>query len=329
MLLRCTRSALTALALSIATLFTSLAFADAPKTFAQAKVLLKKDIYFDQNHNGALGTFYCGCDWQWVGKTGGRVQPEGCGYKIRAIPSRGVRTEIEHVVPASWLGQQRQCWQNGGRTNCNKVDPVFSAMEANLHNITVAIGELNADRSNFRFGALPSTPLQHGQCQSKVDFKSRTFEPRDAAKGMAARIMFYMHDRYNLSMSEQQQRLLMAWNKQFPVSTWERERDRRIAKIMGHSNGFVTGSSTWQLGHRNSGAGVVGQPAAQPANTTLPKTVKAGANTVHGNRNSKEQIYHVPGCPNYSTMKANNIIHFANEADAQAAGYRKAKNCPK
>lgn len=98
-------------------------------------------------------------------------------------------------------------------------------------------------------------------------------------------------------MSAQQQRLLMAWNKQFPVSAWERERDRRIAKIMGHSNGFVTGSSTWQLGHPNSGAGVVGQPAAQPVNRTPPKTVKASANTVRGNRNSKEQIYHVPWLP--------------------------------
>jgi endonuclease I len=44
-------------------------------------------------------------------------------------------------------------------------------------------------------------------------------EPRDAVKGMVARVQFYMHDRYDLTMSTQQQRLLMAWNKQFAFRT--------------------------------------------------------------------------------------------------------------
>lgn len=327
MSLRFTRSLLTACVLSVVTLLTSSAFAEGPRTFAQAKVALKKHIYFDQNQDGALGTFYCGCDWIWVGKTGGRIQPERCGYEIRAIPTRGIRTEIEHVVPASWLGQQRQCWQNGGRSNCNKTDPVFSAMEANLHNITVAVGELNADRSNYRFGALPSTPLQHGQCQSKVDFKARVFEPRDEAKGMAARIMMYMHDRYNLSMSEQQQRLFMAWDKQFPVTAWERERDRRIAKIMGHSNGFVTGTSSWSLGHRNSAAGVVSAVPATSKKAPAQHNSKASVQPIRGNTNSK--IYHLDNCPGYNASKPSNIKTFSSEAEAIKAGYRKAKNCPK
>ncbi len=256
LLRRLPRPLLTLITFALALLFAYSSFYTPPETYSQAKVILKEQIYFDQNKNGALGTIYCGCDWQWVGTSGGRVEPKGCGYTIRAITSRGTRTEMEHVVPASWFGQQRQCWQNGGRKNCNKTDPVFNVMEANLHNITISVGELNADRSNYRFAELPNARKQHGQCKSKVDFRKRAFEPRDEAKGMVARINFYMHDRYNLKMSQQQQRLFIAWNKQFPVTAWELKRDQRIAKVMGHSNPFVTGERNWTLGHKNSQEGL-------------------------------------------------------------------------
>lgn len=49
------------------------AFGSAPETFSQAKIILKEQIYFDQNQNGSMGTIYCGCDWQWVGRSGGKL----------------------------------------------------------------------------------------------------------------------------------------------------------------------------------------------------------------------------------------------------------------
>ncbi len=66
---------------------------------------------------------------------------------------------------------------------------------------------------------------QYGACQTKIDFSSRTAEPRDGVKGLVARTTFYMFDRYRLNMSRQQQQLLMAWNKQYPVTDWELERN--------------------------------------------------------------------------------------------------------
>lgn len=47
---------------------------------------------------------------------------------------------------------------------------------------------------------------------------------------------------------------------------------------------------------------------------------------VIGNR--KSHIYHRPECPNYSQVAPHNRITFASEAHAEAAGYRKAGNCP-
>ncbi len=47
---------------------------------------------------------------------------------------------------------------------------------------------------------------------------------------------------------------------------------------------------------------------------------------VHGNRNSK--VYRVPGCRGYTGMNPASVVPFATEAEAQQAGYRKAKDCP-
>ncbi|MFN3900470.1 endonuclease I family protein [Rheinheimera oceanensis] len=139
---------------------------------------------------------------------------------------------------------------------------------------------VNADRSNFNFTMLSNAKPQHGQCPVKIDFSARAAEPRDAIKGQIARIYFYMHDRYDLNMSRQQQQLLMAWDKQFPVTEWERERDRRIAKRMGHSNPFVTGERTWSLGHKNRAEGVVTQLLSrQTQQTHAPIEIKTSFKT--------------------------------------------------
>ena len=64
-------------------------------------------------------------------------------------------------------------------------------------------------------------------------------------------------------------------------------------------------------------------PPAAPA-AVSPAT--GGGGTVRGNKRSK--VYHLSGCPGFNTMNAENIITFPSEAEAQQAGYRKAKNCP-
>jgi deoxyribonuclease-1 len=56
-------------------------------------------------------------------------------------------------------------------------------MEADLHNLTPTVGEVNGDRSNYNFGVLPSTAFQHGACSIKIDFSQRTAEPPDEIKG--------------------------------------------------------------------------------------------------------------------------------------------------
>jgi len=298
----------------------------APQSFEKAKIELRQKVYHDRNDDGDL---YCGCDWQWMGRSGGRVDLASCGYEVRADRNRAQRIEWEHVVPAWVMGHQRQCWQKGGRENCKSTDPVFRVMEADMHNLSPSVGEVNADRSNYQFGMLTSTPKQYGgTCPTKTDFKQRVTEPRNEVKGQIARVYFYMHDRYNLSMSRQQQQLLMAWHKMYPVSDWERERDRRIARSMGHHNPFVTGERSWSLGYKPVGDGLAAraQPVARSPVAAAPQQAEEDTAPVIGNRNSK--VYHLPiGCPSYSQVSEKNRVSFDSEAEAEAAGYRRAGNC--
>jgi hypothetical protein len=52
----------------------------------------------------------------------------------------------------------------------------------------------------------------------------------------------------------------------------------------------------------------------------------ASSGNVRGNTRSK--VYHFPDCPGFNAMSPANIVTFASEAEAQQAGYRKARNCP-
>lgn len=73
-----------------------LAFASAPVTFEQAKVELRQKVYYDRN-TSETGDLYCGCNWKWVGRSGGRIDFASCGYEVRAQENRAQRIEWEHI----------------------------------------------------------------------------------------------------------------------------------------------------------------------------------------------------------------------------------------
>ncbi len=203
-------------------------------SFAQAK-RLSSELY-QRNHNQS---FYCGCEIKWQNKKG-IPQLEACGYQVRKQLKRASRIEWEHVVPAWQFGHQLQCWQDGGRKNCTRNDKQFKLMEADLHNLTPAIGEVNGDRSNFNFSQWNGQRGEsYGQCEMQVDFKQRAAMPPARARGAIARTYLYMNQKYAFNLSKSQQQLMHAWHKTYPVSAWECQRDEKIARIQGNHNPFV------------------------------------------------------------------------------------------
>lgn len=204
-----------------------------PLSFRQAKKQLKQ-LYQGEHQS----SFYCGCDFRYQGK---KLLPDlnGCGYQVRKQQKRANRIEWEHIVPAWAFGHQRQCWQQGGRKACKK-DPQFRRMEGDMHNLVPAIGEVNGDRSNYRFSDWNGLATQYGQCNMLVDFKAKKVQPPGNSRGAIARAYLYMARQYTLQLSGAEQRLYQAWHKQHPPGRWECRRNRLIEQIQGNRNPFIS-----------------------------------------------------------------------------------------
>lgn len=201
---------------------------NAEQSFSQSKKILK-EIYKDHQT-----TFYCGCDYSYANK-GNMIDRSSCGYQPRiAVTKKGKdnararRIEWEHVMPAENFGRYLPCWREGGRKNCSKVSPEFRAMEADMMNLVPAIGELNGDRSNLRYGAFDPKVGQYGECRFQVDFEADRAYVRPEIRGDIARIYFYMSDKYNINLSKQERQMMEAWNKQDPIDPWEIEKKKRV-----------------------------------------------------------------------------------------------------
>jgi deoxyribonuclease-1 len=214
-----------------------------PRSFEQAK-RLARGVYRDHRV-----TLYCECSYD----PHQRVDGEACGYVPRHPGARSRRVEWEHLVAAHEFGAQRACWRDavcrdrhgrrfGGRRCCRQRDPEFRRMEADLMNLSPEIGELNADRSNFRFGDVDGEAREYGACDFEIDRVRDTAEPAPAVRGDIARAYLYMHATYGpaaLPLAPDELARFQAWHRADPPSAWERVRNARIAAIQGVSNPWL------------------------------------------------------------------------------------------
>lgn len=199
-----------------------------------------------------LSSFYCGCNITRRGKSGGEVDFESCGYRSRGNLTRAQRLEWEHVVPAAFIGQGRSCWQTGaaqcvdssgkpfkGRSCCMIADPSFAMAANDPVNLVPAVGEVNADRSNYAFGMIEGESRNYGMCDMEVDSTQRLSEPPADRRGDIARVYAYMSKAYGLPLSREQAELYTQWIAQDPVSAQEVRINRSIRATGHRANPFV------------------------------------------------------------------------------------------
>lgn len=217
-------------------------------SFATAKKIARDTIYVDKPI-----TLYCACDYQpSSSRSGGRIDTFQCGYLPRKNEKRGRRLEWEHIMPASFFGQERRCWAEGhsdcvtskgkafkGRKCCARVDETFEHMEADLHNLVPSVGELNGDRSNRPYDMVEMEQRLYGRCDFEVDFPGKRVEPEKDVRGDVARVWLYMSDAYGLDLTAKMQTQFQDWSQADPVDDWERTRDERIEAEQGNRNRFV------------------------------------------------------------------------------------------
>ncbi len=212
-------------------------------SFSEAKKLLHTEVFFDQRT-----TFYCGCSYDEKKK----IDPASCGFEPRKDKKRASRLEWEHVVPAENFGRSFPEWREGhpdcvehsgkpfkGRECARKVNLLFRYMEADLYNLQPEIGEVNGDRSNYRYGEIPGEKREYGACDFEIE--DSIAEPREAIRGIIARTFLYMDESYSSQglLSDKNRKLYEAWNAQYPPDNKECERAKRIEQIQGNKNRFI------------------------------------------------------------------------------------------
>lgn len=230
--------------------------ADIAGSFSTAKKWAHEDIYHDRRI-----TFYCGCSYNKEKE----VNQASCGYSPRSPltnsgneNTRDNRIEWEHVLPASVMGSHLACWGDergqfqechtssgdlySGRDCCQKVNRTYEKAHNDLINLTPAIGEVNGDRSNHRYGIIAGEPRKYGACD--FEFEHDIVEPADRIKGDIARIQLYMFETYGetLGFTFEPARLyiLKEWAGIDPVSDWEIERNRWICNKQGSGNTLIS-----------------------------------------------------------------------------------------
>ena len=229
-------------------LFSTLSFS---LSFSTAKKKLLKKVYHDHKI-----TFYCKNPYEIKrvkNKEKALIISDHSKYTARneftkkgKVNIRAKRVEWEHIIPAENFGRQFYCWRNGddkcitkkgkkykGRRCCKKVSPIFKEMEADMFNLVPSIGEINADRRNYRYmDTNDELQGQYGECSFKVDFKARKAYPPNHTKGFIARTYFYFSNKYKMRLSKRDKKMFKAWDKKYPPTTLEELRTERINNIL-------------------------------------------------------------------------------------------------
>lgn len=227
--------------LSAATLlimFSNVNAAQIPSSFNQSKAKLYKSVYQNQGQ-----TFYAGCNWSKK-----KVDLSSCGLEnsfSSKEKNRALRTEAEHIIPASWLykknGQYRSCYLNAksqktsARKLCQAEDSEYRNAHNDLANLRPAVGAINAARSNKPFaesisGTKETTYKGNGK---KIIISSRVAIPDISIRGDIARVAFYMQKTYGATYSKRQLSLFTKWNSEDPISEEEKTLAKRINAIQG------------------------------------------------------------------------------------------------
>jgi len=127
---------------------------------------------------------------------------------------------IEHTWPQSKL----------------KEHSGFETTRADKHHLFAIESKINGQRGNQPFCDVAGEPSGEGRLWEQGN---GCFEVPEQHKGIAARAMFYMSALYNMSLDAAQEQTLRNWNRQYPVTQWERDRMHAVSLIQGNVNPFV------------------------------------------------------------------------------------------
>ncbi len=186
--------------------------------YGPARVFLMGNFYLVSTQKGyAVHDVYCDTDRSDFGSS-----PPGPGQ----IPNNTV-VNMEHTWPQSHFTRRFA-------TDLQKSD---------MHHLFPTDSQLNAIRGNNPFGEVSrdSKVLKCNASRYGIGTSGgrEVFEPPQDHKGNVARALFYFSTRYDLSIDQNEERVLRKWNDEDPIDEVEYNRNEEIYKLQGNRNPFI------------------------------------------------------------------------------------------
>ena len=163
------------------------------------------------------------------------------------------RTAIEWMplVPHWQLAQHLICYQEKicinakgqrfkGLRCCKMRDLQFQNMQNDLHNLVPELRFLKQQRAHYPFGLIDGIANQTSVCHFFINKSLKVIEPSPMVRGMIARTYLYMRDTYHVPLTPDELSLYRSWHRQYPVSSWEKERNDKIKMLQGKNNPYVS-----------------------------------------------------------------------------------------
>jgi|SaaInlV_120m_DNA_3_1039746.scaffolds.fasta_scaffold00815_11 deoxyribonuclease I len=215
-------------------------------SWGATKAAARDHIYFDDKV-----TLYCGCEYTpRNNQSGGDIDLASCSYDATGMTyqARADVLEWEHVVPASLMpARQFACWSDEvyadanqcsepGRSCCERTDPEAQKMIFDLHNLAPSVGQVNAQRSNDRYGLVTGETLP---LVCDVEFAAGITEPSEGIRGEVARTWLYMYSQHGLALNSGELAMYLRWSQLDPPEQDEFMRNERIKSLQGIGNPYV------------------------------------------------------------------------------------------
>lgn len=212
------------------------------------------------------------------------------GYNYKYTPPFKFDTmSREHCYPSSWMGESSQ-----DSSNYSDLHILFPVNQ----------NKVNAVRSNYPMNNLKSvTTSFYGGKFGSDSAGEFAYEPRDFAKGTAARANFYVCATYNrpgkaftiptdnqfLGMN-QDQNVLKRWNKKFPPTNWEIARMEYIAQssVQNNRNPFIDNPDWACFIDFSNMSYIKGGDCGEPKQSSTAKTSKTLNVNVYPNPSTQD-----------------------------------------
>lgn len=115
--------------------------------------------------------------------------------------------------------------------------------KSDIHHLYPSDSKMNSHRSSLHFGEVVEK-IEDLKCNTaslghSADNAEIVFEPPRDHKGNVARAIFYFATRYEMKISDNEEKYLRQWNHDDPVDQNEISRNNQIEEIQGNRNPFI------------------------------------------------------------------------------------------